>query len=581
MQKISISHKKKSKFQIVSTIFFLLFSMNGFSQKANKPTNLLDDKLTYWYKWMGIPHTSVQGLPEGTAKGDGMNGTPMGMNDPKQVFKIITLNNEKVLRASGEIYGGLTTKSEYQNYHLRLKYKWGTKKWEPRLNLPKDCGIMYHLTGTNEDAFWSTFLMGIECQISEKNSGELFLIPNKNYSIRPCAEVTVSEDTVWNVNAPLKFKGGYTTFPNHFVNRSENFESNPTEWTTIDVYTIGSSAVHLVNGHVVMAFQNAGIQKADMSITPLTKGKIQLQSEGAEVFYKDITIEEITDFPTDIKKLSGLNLAQNWKLGVGLWTFHTPLIPSESDSKTFNTSSVAEQLEIADKTGLKYVEGFSFSKAGKEFKDSVMMNLSVSGIKKLSELVKVKGLKMESIYITGGKSIADWKRDFEIAKALNVKYVAAEPPVNMWDSVDSLAGKYGIKVAIHNHWKGVSVYWHPDSVLVALKNHPNFGACPDLGHYPKSGINPVDALKKLEGHIIGIHLKDIAEYNKPDLKDVPLGMGVIDFAEVFKELKRQHFNGNIIIESDVEDNGKGNNLNSVNQTIANYHKIHESLQVKK
>ena len=244
----------------------------------------------------------------------------------------------------------------------------------------------------------------------------------------------------------------------------------------------------------------------------------------------------------------------SWKLGVALYTF--------------NPSSFEGQLAKADSAGLKYVEGFTFGKAGQEFKETAVMNLSASGVKKLKSLVDKKGLKMESIYLVGGKTVNDWKKEFEVAKNFNVKYVTAEPPIHMWDSIDSLAGKYGVKVAIHNHWKGTSAYWHPDSVLAAIKNHPNFGACADLGHMPKSGINPVDALKKLRGHIIAIHLKDIAAYNDPKLVDVVVGTGVIDFPAVFKELQNQNFNGHIIIERDRQE--KPSNLASVIQTVKYY-----------
>jgi L-ribulose-5-phosphate 3-epimerase len=246
--------------------------------------------------------------------------------------------------------------------------------------------------------------------------------------------------------------------------------------------------------------------------------------------------------------------APQWKFGVALYTFSNMSFP--------------EQLAYADSANLKYVEGFTFAKAGAELKDSIIMNLSPSGIKKLKSKITEKGLKMESIYVIGGKKVSDWKRDFEIAKNFGVKYVTAEPTRDMWDSVDSLASKYGLKVALHNHWYGNSIYWHPDSVLVALKNHPNFGACPDLGHYPKSGINPIDAVKKLNGKIIGMHLKDIAEYNNPKLTDVPVGTGIIDFPTVFLELKRQKFKGNIMIERDTKE--KPNNLASLKQMVKYY-----------
>ena len=289
----------------------LLFSVQLFSQNDKKPDgntiNLLNSDLSYWYKWIGVPHTSVTGLPEGTPKGDGMNGIPLGLNDQKEVFKVVDLNGEPVIRVSGEIYGGLTTKKEYENYHFHLQYKWGVKKWAPRLNEPRDMGIMFHLTGKNEDAFWSVFMMGIECQISEKTSGDLFLVPNKTLSIRPVADVRVGEGFKWNVNAPIRQLGGFVNDSSN-LSRSENFESDSTHWTKMDVYTVGSSAVYLVNGHVVMAFQNAGLQHADKTVTPLTKGKIQLQSEGAEAYYKDITIQSISEIPADIRKAAGFDL---------------------------------------------------------------------------------------------------------------------------------------------------------------------------------------------------------------------------------------------------------------------------------
>jgi sugar phosphate isomerase/epimerase len=138
----------------------------------------------------------------------------------------------------------------------------------------------------------------------------------------------------------------------------------------------------------------------------------------------------------------------------------------------------------------------------------------------------------------------------------------------MWDAIDSLAGAYGMKVAIHEHWKEFSHYWNPDTTLLALQNHPNFRVCADLGHWPKSGIDPLDAVKKLAGHILGIHLKDIAAYNDITLKDVPVGTGVVKFPEIFAELKKQNFNGYIYIERDSIEHG--GNVLSVKQEIKYY-----------
>jgi sugar phosphate isomerase/epimerase len=228
--------------------------------------------------------------------------------------------------------------------------------------------------------------------------------------------------------------------------------------------------------------------------------------------------------------------SQNFTLGVALWTFHNVDFP--------------ESLKMADSAGLKLVEANTFHKTGKELNDTLLGQLSQAGIDKVRSYAQQHGITIGSLYLGGGKTIQDWKNDFEKAKQLGVRYVTAEPPVDMWDSIDSLAGTYGMMVAIHEHWKGVSAYWHPDSVLAAIKGHKNFGACPDLGHYPKSGINSLDAVKKLSGHIIGVHLKDIAAMNNPQLVDVRVGTGIVQFPEIFKELKRQKFNGYIYIERD-------------------------------
>ena len=244
----------------------------------------------------------------------------------------------------------------------------------------------------------------------------------------------------------------------------------------------------------------------------------------------------------------------DWKFGVALWTFHT-----------FN---FADALDKIDSAGLVYIEPNTFQKGGPDVKDSLVFQLSAVGIAKLKSLVVKKGLKVESIYIAGDSTVVSWKKQFDIAQGFGVKFVTAEPSLTMWDSIDSLAGVYGVKVAIHEHWKGVSRYWSPDSVLAAIKNHPNFGACADLGHWPKSGINPLEAVKKLSGHIIGVHLKDIAAYNNPALKDVPVGTGVVDFPAIFAELKKQNFKGHIYIERDAED--LPSNLSSVIQTVKYY-----------
>lgn len=232
------------------------------------------------------------------------------------------------------------------------------------------------------------------------------------------------------------------------------------------------------------------------------------------------------------KKVDALNA--DWKMGVALYSF--------------NRFSFADALDKADSAGVNYVEGFSFHKLGKEFNDKSMSAMSEEDISNMMQMLKNKDLEMQSMYVSGAKTEAEWKYYFELAKEMKMQHLVSEPDKESWDMLDSLAGLYQIKIAIHEHAKGKSAYWHPDSVLAAMKNHPNFGVCADLGHWERSGLNPAECLKKLDGNILGVHLKDIHESDNPEANDVIIGNGVIDFPAVINELKRQQFKGVIHVE---------------------------------
>jgi len=86
-------------------------------------------------------------------------------------------------------------------------------------------------------------------------------------------------------------------------------------------------------------------------------------------------------------------------------------------------------------------------------------------------------------------------------------------------------------------------------VLKAIGNRgKRIGACVDTGHWVRSGLKCVECVKKMEGRIITLHLKDVGEWGKPEARDVPLGTGLADYAAVLKELHRQGFRGVMGIE---------------------------------
>jgi len=142
---------------------------------------------------------------------------------------------------------------------------------------------------------------------------------------------------------------------------------------------------------------------------------------------------------------------------------------------------------------------------------------------------------------------AKCRKVFEFAKKWGINVLVSEPETNALDTVEKLCEEYNIKVAIHDHPKGHSIYWNPDSVLAAIKGRPMIGACADVGHWMRSGLDPLECLKKLDGHVIALHFKDLNEMG-PNAHDVPWGTGVGKTKELMAELKRQHFHGAFCVE---------------------------------
>lgn len=222
-----------------------------------------------------------------------------------------------------------------------------------------------------------------------------------------------------------------------------------------------------------------------------------------------------------------------FKLGVQMWTFR--MFP------------FAEALNKVDSTGIKNIEAFWGQKLGAGFKGSFGGDMNKEDREKLKQLLQTKGIHIVAMGVIVPKDRAEWIKAFELAKEFGLSYITAEPIKTQWDMVDSLAGVYNIPVAIHDHPKP-NVYWSPDSVLAAVQGHSHIGSCADIGHWARNGLNPVDCLKKLEGHIIGVHLKDIVKFNDTKAEDTVVSKGVIDIPAVLAELKRQDFKGMLSIE---------------------------------
>src|ERR1700749_3534514 len=215
--------------------------------------------------------------------------------------------------------------------------------------------------------------------------------------------------------------------------------------------------------------------------------------------------------------MANMGSTAGFKLGVQMWTFRM--------------FSFSDALDKVDSSGIKNIEAFIGQNLGGGMSGKYGLDMSPETITKLKALLNKHGIQPVAMGVIVPKNKAEWIKTFELAKTLGMSYITAEPIKNQWDMVDSLAGVYGIPVAIHDHPKP-NMYWSPDSVLAAIQGYSHIGSCADVGHWARNGLNPVDCLKKLEGHIIGVHLKDVVEFNDPKATDTVVSKGGVDFPAV-------------------------------------------------
>lgn len=279
--------------------FLLIFLTTSF-QKKEEWTTLLDKDLSQWRTYLSYRHsTEYDGkLPTDKA---GKLINPIGYDkNVDNMFSVFEEDGEPVLKIGGEIYGCIFTKEEFENYHLKLKVKWGSKKFVPRMKKLKDSGILYHSIGESGVDYWRSWMLSQEFQIMEGHMGDYWNIANSAIDIRSYPSEGVMSSIASSNQPFLPFGSG--TNGDGFCMRSENHESPEGEWTTLELICYGDKSLHIVNGHVVMILQNSRYNDNGKDV-PLTKGKIQLQSEAAEVYFKDIQIRNIKAMPEKYMKL--------------------------------------------------------------------------------------------------------------------------------------------------------------------------------------------------------------------------------------------------------------------------------------
>ena len=252
-----------------------------------------------WTTWMQNP-SPTSDVPGLKRDDNGKYLEPIGSGrDPLHVFTVAEdVDGRSAIRISGEVFGELRTRESFKDYHLKFQFKWGQKKWPPRDrgDTRRDSGLLYHVHA-EPGAEGRTWARSVELQIQEGDVGDLYAVGSTiavRSKVRPGVTPAVYDydpTGEWFYFSQSHGSSGRCV-------KQPDAEKPTGEWNTVELIAFKDDSIHIVNGKVVMRLH--GPQRIDTKLPePVTSGPIILQSEGAEVYYRDIQVRPITAIPAE------------------------------------------------------------------------------------------------------------------------------------------------------------------------------------------------------------------------------------------------------------------------------------------
>jgi len=209
---------------------------------------------------------------------------------------------------------------------------------------------------------------------------------------------------------------------------------------------------------------------------------------------------------------------------------------------SFNRFTFFDAIDKTASLGLHYIEAYPGQRISDKLAGNVGPGMSAELRKEVLKKLADSGVKMVNFGVGGCD-----RQHFEFAKEMGIETLVSEPGENAFDSIDKLCSEFGVNLAIHNHPKP-SHYWNPETVLKVCQGRgKRIGACADTGHWMRSGLNPIECLKKLEGRIISFHFKDLNQMGG-GAHDVPWGTGAGGAKGMLAEIHRQDIKAVFSIE---------------------------------
>jgi sugar phosphate isomerase/epimerase len=217
---------------------------------------------------------------------------------------------------------------------------------------------------------------------------------------------------------------------------------------------------------------------------------------------------------------------------------------------TFRKFTFYETLEKARELGLQYLQPYPGQRLSADHEGVKFdHNLSDELVREVRKKLDEAGMTLSSYGVVGfPDKEEEMVKVFQFARKMGIRTIVTEPGFDNYGTIEKMVKRFNVSVAIHNH-PPPNKYARPETVLEHVKGlDPRIGACADTGHWMRTGVNPVEALRLLEGRIIDVHLKDLNVFGARDAYDVPFGSGKAGIRDILAELTRQNFGGFLAIE---------------------------------
>ena len=219
---------------------------------------------------------------------------------------------------------------------------------------------------------------------------------------------------------------------------------------------------------------------------------------------------------------------------------------------SFNKFTTTEAIEMTAHAGSHFIELFPGQKFRPDADTKVGPDMGVAETQALQDQLAKYDMKAVAYGVTDIPKEPEQARVlFRWAKRLGLLVINTESIDNL-DTIEMMVKEFDIKVGFHDHPKRDNDpnyrNWDPNFILSLVKNRDRrIGSCADIGHWVRSGVKPIDALRILKGRIVSSHMKDLNEFS-PNGHDVPFGTGVSDIPAVLNEFKAQGFHGPASVE---------------------------------